>query len=530
VAREEPIDPAHVELARALLSLETEENQPEILRELRKLSINRRKSRGDTGPHLDVREESGRKDKIVVADGNSWESTRIDAVAGELPEDNVDALVYLKGYIGRATAQVRAQISPSSFTIAQVLDEFIDAHEPEAKLSPVPGLTADEIALSQGDPMEWYGGQKNARAQLKGIFKDKTLADINRDSGRWYKKKRQLEPKLNGGVAKDGTIIPPKDSTVRLQLFFLQGAIRWFLDTRKLPFSCEFEMPEFDLGYPYSLEPSDFFALKLACRGFQRNDDGTYKMKTVIHNGRERKVWDRVMIADKVTMRSIEKGIEIYAVTGTRLDSIAPLTYSPCDWHGYVDAKVGFVHRSGKASTQHDNKTRNSSKVLDFFRKRLRRWQARDEKMFPHRKGTDPLRPGDYVLHDATGGPIANPTGLLDKVFDRAGIDRRNHDLKHMAVTAYYRRGYHISRIAGFIGNKEQSLLDTYVKINWAEEGVCDVPTTKIRSFADLYCMGPRHKEQDEHGHVAMASNVIDLAQRKRAKLEATMRRLREAV
>jgi hypothetical protein len=64
------------------------------------------------------------------------------------------------------------------------------------------------------------------------------------------------------------------------------------------------------------------------------------------------------------------------------------------------------------------------------------------------------------------------------------------------------------------------------VKIDWSLDGVCNVSTENIRSLADLCCLGARHKPKSPRGRPS-AGNVINLAERKRSKLNAVVDRLR---
>jgi hypothetical protein len=490
IARSEPIDPAHRELARALLNEATDNNGLLVLRELRKLSKNRRRSSHDTGPHLDIRSgEEGRKDKIIVVDGAYTESTTLNAIEGQSPESNLDAVVYFDGYVRRGLLKTQISTANSDVLVTRTLDEFIAAHEPDKYASrQIRGLAAKDFILSQGDPAKWHANQTNAANQLKEYFDGKTLGDIGKDSGKAYKEYRQKKQKLVGGLNSAGEIVPPADQTIRLHLYLLQRAINWFLDEGKIALRVHFDMPEFAEPNPYCLEWEEFVRLILICRGLVPQDGG-FKMKKVMKNGVARQVWDRQYLADRETMLAVERYIKIYFMTGTRARSIPPLTWSPSDWHGYVDAQCVFIHRSGRKSAQHKEKPRKTSELLPVTKRMFQGWKKIDENRTAKGNSAGSASssvPQDWIIHDRNGKPVPGLMRLVQAVFDRAGIDATEHCLKHAGVTTYYKRGLGITQIANFFGTTEQTLRETYLTINWSTDQISQESTKEIKSLKNL--------------------------------------------
>jgi hypothetical protein len=506
VARSEPIDPTQIELARALLNVAPESDAFKVLVEIRKLSINRRKSKGDTGPYLDVVKKDGRAAIIYVFEGyKAVESTRVSKDPDRKIEEHLDAVNYLAGYIRRANLKTATSSVETArdIPVATALDEFVEAHKAERKTKgPSPGMTQKEIDLSEGDPSKWHAQIENCINQIKDDEIGRIrLGQIGPNTGKDYKRRRQKKPKLVGGKDADGNVVGPNDRGVALHLYIYRRAINWFLHIHKIPLNFDFEEPDYEFDEPVALEWEEYIRLKLVCRGLQWGDRG-FKTKSIERNGVTKTVWDKNMVADRDTMRSIEHLIEIYFASGSRLRTIPPMTWSPCDWHGYIDTDSGWIYRNGKKSKHHKEKPRKPSELLPYFTRRVRQWKLCDDRRRP---GWDRLKvapegangPSNWIIHDRFGNPVKGVDRLLKRVFKQAGLKYRNHDLKHTGVTIMFKRGFTITQIANRYKTTERVLRETYVNIDWEAERVSQASVDVITCLRDLGGKIPRYEIPD---------------------------------
>ena len=398
------------------------------------------------------------------ADGE--ESTKIDGVVGQDPENDPEALLYFIGYETRAFVRARARSNPGAFRINWILAEWLQAHYPQ------PGVPDRKRKL------DTWQGYKNAVVQLCEWFIGRTLSDWHYEIAVQYYHWRLQQPLKRGARNADEV----RDSPAIAQAHILVRAIDWAKQQFGFVYNTDCRVPAETPVEREWLTYDEIMRLMWACLGFV-HENGNWKTKTIERDGRTVTVPYRLPRKQWAKTQWMYRLFVVLFLTGTRYRTARPLHWYRQSKQGCIDAVAGVIWRNGRNAPKYNNKPRGRSDLLPLAAKIFKRWLAWDLR-FAEKTG----RPPRYVVRNSEGGRLRNVDTMLVVLFERAGLESSAHKLKHAGVTLLGLAGYTRREIAEAFSNAEDTLRDHYEHIPWDDNEQLKLQDKRpeVKKFSDL--------------------------------------------
>lgn len=467
----EEVDEMHRDLARALVSEDWDDADiPAVMAKYRRLSRTRRSGPAGTGAYLDVRRDEGRSPKIVVRfeeDGRQRsESTKLDAVEGQVPEDDPEAMLYFIGFEKRAFVKARARKNPAAFAINWLAAEWLEAHRPTKG---VPDYKRKQ---------DTFLGYQNACDQAAEWFTGKRLGDWHSEILVEYYNWRMQQPLRKGERDPEDL----RDSPAIAQTRIVLRALTWAMGRFNFVYNIDCRLPEPTQVEREWLSFDEIIRLLWACLGYVW-ENGGWKTTTVQIGGVTKTVPYRLPKKERQRTQWMYRVFVLVFLTGTRYRTARAIHWYRLDKSGCIDTGEGVIWRNGRKAPVYDNKPKGRSDLFEHAQTIFKRWLLWDIR-FADKTGA-PLR---YVIRNSVGGRLRNVDDMLVTIFKRAGIPSSVHKLKHAGVTLHAIAGFTLDEIAEKFCNDVETLRQHYEHVDWDKNERLAIHggRPKIVKFSDL--------------------------------------------
>lgn len=466
------IEGAKRELARAILDEGADQDAFKVLQILRDHKMIR-----EPMPYLDVREDRVRRVVVIrhnLSTKRVEESTEIEPPEGVTDANTIpEAVAELGKYADEWRFREQAENFAKDILISTVMMKYLDLLDPENGSKEARKARKDAAKKNNG-PTSWDYFQKsrNSFKQVVAIIKDMRVGQITDTFGEDYVQKRRKQPKLCGVRDEDGKVVDlPAMRSMIGHLSFVNRALKWFARKYRPAVRIEFRMPEAETTEPAGPNWAEIACAVMFCLGYVWSGNG-FLTETVLVNGKWHTRFVKRPYDEVAKYFPVIRVLLIYFLTGTRIDTILLLGWTPLDDRGYIDLSEGWIYRSGRKTARNETKPQPSSELLRPAMRILAYFRRRDERLRHKNKWKLPRGERDlYVVHDGFGRPVTyrHVYPLVVEVFDALGIDFTLHPAKSGGVTAMHRAGFNLDQISFFVGTTEKVLKDWYRDLRKAE-------------------------------------------------------------